>query len=665
MKRGTAFGRGLFYGSAVLFLLGVLVLLIGLNMRRGLNHDEDQFIASGQLIATTGALPYLDFPYFHVPGLSLIYAVLFRFSPHLLLSARLFSVFCAWAMLILITGITLVELRNQTRWVRLEAATALVLLLIASPIFRYTSGRAWNHDLPMLLALLAFWIFYLATRPSNLFFCGLLLGLATATRLSFAFAALAFVLALLRWPQQSWTQRWHKLRWLIGGGVVGATPALLFFAWSPADFLFGNLTYIGLNTDYYRTLADPPASMTLLGKVAFLGEFFRAEPANGLVILCLGIGIVWWWRTRRTPIPFAGLPTLTLVALAMFGSSLVATPLQAQYFYPLWPLMILALALLLGEASRRPSGQLAWCPLRRATLALVAVSLVAVGVSVPAYWAGMEIVFSPDEWYPTKLHARGEWVKRLINQGDVLTVAPIIPLEGRLSIYPELATGPFAWRIAPLLSAEARDEHELFTPAELLDRLADQPPRALLVGLDNDDAAVEKVLITWAQGHGYLSLPMPDEGVLWVSPLAVWDNKIRLGAHTLPQQPVAPGEPIDVVFYLQNIQPIAQNLNILVRLLDSDDQEVWRAEGWPWGAATANWQPGEIWPDGHQMTLPADSASGCYRVEIGFYDPATFAPLGNATIVGAIWLHNPARPITMTTNGGADRDCPYLIPASM
>jgi hypothetical protein len=28
--------------------------------------------------------------------------------------------------------------------------------LLATPVFFYTSGRAWNHDLPMLLLLLAF-----------------------------------------------------------------------------------------------------------------------------------------------------------------------------------------------------------------------------------------------------------------------------------------------------------------------------------------------------------------------------------------------------------------------------------------------------------------------------------------------------------------------------
>ncbi len=647
----------LYWGSA-LFLLVILLLLVGLNMRRGLNHDEEQFIASGQLIATLGTLPYLDFPYFHVPGLSLIYAAIFRFSPYLLLSARLFSVLCAWLMIGLLFGITLVELRSQAIWVRASAAIGLTLLLIASPIFIYTSGRAWNHDLPMLLTVGALWLFFRSSRPSALLLCGLLLGLATATRLSFAFATLAVALALLFQPHPTWQHRLRALGPLALGGLLGALPALIFLFWAPQAFLFGNLTYIGLNTEYYRTLAKPPASMTLLGKIDFMGKIVRDEPVNAFALLCLATGIGLFWRARSRPVDAVALPTLALVVGAMFASALVATPLQAQYFYPLWPLAILGLALLLGVASH-------WTRLPQVALALLGVGVLAGLLSVPPYRAGLEIVFSPHEWYPTKLHARGEWVKTLIKQGDVLTIAPIIPLEGRLSIYPALATGPFAWRVASLLPADARRRHQLFTPTELLEQLATAPPRALLVGMDNQDALVEETLVTWAQGHGYMALPLPDEGVLWVSPLVTWDDAIRLGAHTLPTGAVHAGASINVVFYLQNIRPIPQNLNILVRILAPDDQEVWRAEGWPWGAATSDWQPGEIWPDGHQITLPADMFPGCYRVELGFYDPATFAPLGNAPIVGSLWVTSPDADLNRDKNSDKDGACPYPLPVSI
>jgi hypothetical protein len=70
VKRASRAWPWLAAGAAL--LVGALLLLWGLNMRRGLNHDEHQFVASGALLARNGLLPYRDFVYFHVPLLSLV-----------------------------------------------------------------------------------------------------------------------------------------------------------------------------------------------------------------------------------------------------------------------------------------------------------------------------------------------------------------------------------------------------------------------------------------------------------------------------------------------------------------------------------------------------------------------------------------------------------------
>lgn len=646
----------LLWTFSTLFLLLTLLLLVGVNMRRGMNHDEYQFIASGQLIATTNLLFYRDFPYFHVPGLSLIYAALFQLTPRLLLAARLFSVLCGWLLIVVLWLMTLATLQKEQLWLRLTAASGMSLLLLGTPLFIYTSGRAWNHDLPMLLTVLAIWIFDRAWRwdenppgvetarlPAKtglsrlggpglpLVVCGLLLGLATATRLSFAFALLAFVAALFLLPNQRWESRWAALRNLLVGGLIGLAPAILFLLWSPQAFLFGNLTYIELNTAYYHSLAAPPPSMTFVGKLAFLGELLYRQPANGVAIVCLVVLLVWY--TARNIANWARLHLGGLVVLAMLLSGLVATPAQPQYFYPVWPLALLVILPLLKMATRWN-----W----PAIMLLLIAGGIAAFLSRSPYQAGLEIVFSPREWYPNKLHARGQWVRTLVNADErqanaVLTVAPVIPLEGGVAIYPELATGPFAWRVAPLLSVAERQRYHLFTPDELKAQISATPPRALLVGLENDDAELEQGLVAWAESRGYVPLALPDEGTLWVAPLAEWGGAIRLGAHTLPPT-MKPGESAAVVFYLQNIRPLANNLNLLVRLVGPDEQEYWRAEGWPWGAATSNWRPGEVWPDGHELALPLQAPAGCYRVDMSFYVPETLASLGDAVAVGHLWV---------------------------
>ena len=50
-------------------------------------------------------------------------------------------------------------------------------------------------------------------------------------------------------------------------------------------------------------------------------------------------------------------------------------------------------------------------------------------------------------WYPVLYHNAGVEIAGLLGpQSHVLTLAPTLPLEGGLQIYPELATGPFALR---------------------------------------------------------------------------------------------------------------------------------------------------------------------------------------------------------------------------
>src|SRR5690606_31912612 len=124
-------------------------------------------------------------------------------------------------------------------------------------------------------------------------------------------------------------------------------------------------------------------------------------------------------------------------------------------------------------------------------------------------------------------------------------------------------------------------------------------------------------------------------------------SAIRLVTFQLPAATIQPGETVRAIFYLVNLAPIDTNLNVLVRVVGPGDVEIARAEGWPWGAATSGWQQGVVWPDGHDLTIPRDTPPGYYRVELGFYDPATQellpavqtatgAPLGDLVTVDAL-----------------------------
>ena len=286
------------WGIVALVLVLLLVLVWGLNMRRGLNHDEHQFVASGALIAREGLLPYRDFPYFHVPTLSFLYALLFQATDYLLLTARSFSILCSWLTLVLIFAAALAWLPPLPAWWRVGIGAATAVLLMTTPSFLHASGRAWNHDFPILLTLLAAvgqvgWLKRTHGPMGPLWrllwwplAAGVLVGLAASARLTFAVAGAAFVLSVFLVLPWRTRQAWFAVGLFCAGGILGALPALYMLGVAPAQFIFGNLGYAQLNTAYYQQAAggEPGAAMTLGGKLGQHGRVYRhaaGQPAAG------------------------------------------------------------------------------------------------------------------------------------------------------------------------------------------------------------------------------------------------------------------------------------------------------------------------------------------------------------------------------------------------
>lgn len=611
---------------------GVLLLLFGLNMRRGLNHDEQQFVASGVLLARYGLRPYADFAYFHVPAQTLLYGLLFRLFDQFLLTARVTSVLAGWLSLALILLLAVAYAPFRKAWSRLGFGAALLLLLLATPLFVHTSGRAWNHDLPLLLTLLGFVaaLQALAMEPARratgfwLVAAGACLGLAAATRLSYAFLAPAFVAAL--WLRPGWPARRKGTAtlWLALGGLVGMLPVWVLWLEAPQEFWFGNVVYnLRLNPLYYNAVGDGSA-MTLAAKLGYLVELTLARPANLLLpgLFALAVVPVLARISRRNA------PGLVLVLLCLpfaLAGALSATPSQPQYYFVLYP--FLALGVIFAAALRR-------APARLLGGAAGVAAALAVVASVVPYAEGAEVVFQPARWYPVKAHARGQLIRTLVGRGQVLTMAPIHALEGGVPIYPEFVTGPLAWRVAPFLTPKERARFRLTSEADFASLVALAPPRGILVGFESSDRDFEATLLDYARDQGYVPVALPDEGELWLRPLAAWNGAIRLGAHTLPRQAVAPGSTLDVTFYEQKFGPIARNLNVLVRVVGADGAEIARSEGWPFGSATANWPDGAVWPDGHRLALADGAPPGFYRVEMSFYDPSTLETFGEPATVG-------------------------------
>ena len=125
---------------------------------------------------------------------------------------------------------------------------------------------------------------------------------------------------------------------------------------------------------------------------------------------------------------------------------------------------------------------------------------------------------------------------------------------------------------------------------------------------------------------------------------------MQLGAVHLPQTALLPGEETVVTLYLQALTSMTQDFNLLVRLVGAAGEELWRADGWPYGAPTSAWVVGDVRPDGYTIALPADTAPGLYKLEASLYDPATLDPVGAPVTAGVLRVGEPlpAGPVQAT-----------------
>lgn len=471
-------------------------------------------MASGALLARMGLLPYLDYPYFHLPNLVFVYAAIFSTNDFLLLSARSFNIFCAWLLVLLVFAMTASAFRalGEKRW---AIATGFALCLALQPLFRFTVGRAWNHDLPMLLSVAALAILLRAMQAERarkwLVASGALLGLAVGTRLTFLPLVLPFLALTWMFSATSAARSRNPLLFF-AGFVVALLPTLALFAAGPDAFIFNTITCNGsINLRYQETrkalsetllnkLLDPikllKSPATLLLVVGFIVFAYRYPFRNG-------------WRAALSSIETAAF--LLIIPVLLFASSLPAQPYR-QYYYAPVPFLLLGVAYGMARVwnAERDYGKI-----RRLLAIVIPISFLQVLPELP----GSNLLAGWERWPVFEMHRTGLDLRAKAGPGPILILAPIYPLEGGATIYPQFCTGPFAWRIAPFVEPEVRARHGL-VGADDLDTALVPRPAAIVTNYDN--AALGKPLKKYAQRLGYTRLTLSDgEGVLWLpQPLA-------------------------------------------------------------------------------------------------------------------------------------------------
>ncbi len=505
-----------------LAVVGLFLVVFNLSfsraIRAGANHDEHQFVASAGLWVEHGLLPYRDYAYFHFPNLIFVYGLIFRLTEYKLLAARLLSALSITAIAGLLYLFSLDSFKKLSssagHWVGAGAA----LLFVSNPLVAAMGSFAWNHNLSLFLAVLAFMLHWKGARRESpvrwIIASGFCLGLAIGTRLSFASALVPFVSVLYLYSGTRSVRAFLKRLGLFGAGVLTSlTPVLLLFAMAPQQFIFGNFTYARLNTFYREEVGffGPPNPMTGMEKLVYFWEHVLTQPGHLLTfvaLLFLGVTplLVELWQSRgRT---FQPVFLLMLAPLVAWGA-LLPTPAWYQYYAAPLPFAILAvvygLALLVH---RHPPGK-AWL------LALFLQLVVIANLYQLGDYRRISFLLHTEAWRPLIMHDLGLRVAELSEGAAVLTLAPIYPLEGGAGIYPAFATGPFAWRTAPMVASDRRATLGLVSEQELERFLLDNPPGAILVGFEDE---LELPFNDYALQHDYRWMELDINTGLWLPP---------------------------------------------------------------------------------------------------------------------------------------------------
>ena len=132
--------------------------------------------------------------------------------------------------------------------------------------------------------------------------------------------------------------------------------------------------------------------------------------------------------------------------------------------------------------------------------ALVAATIVVLAMVAPRLVQHLGTVIHPERWTVMRVHADGvAMAERLAAagvSGKVATLSPVYPLEGGLAVYPELATGPFAYRTADITPPDIAAFYRMTSPTRVAALFDADPPAALLLGFD---AALEEPMLAYAK----------------------------------------------------------------------------------------------------------------------------------------------------------------------
>ena len=554
---------------------------------------------------------------------------------------------------------------------RRALAAAAASLVAFNPQFIFLSAAVNNDNLVVTLAALTIWlVMWLLARGEppkarHFLLLGLLSGLAATSKLSgLAVAGLAG-LSILIW---AWRTRSLKnfVVWSLLVGVIAIPTGGWWYLRN--TIFYHDPLFLKAMFDILPRRAQPPTVQELLARTpgiwrSFWAVFgwFNVVVADWLyafytllaLVGFLGLVVVWpvrLWRTRkgREKGPLMPASPAQFGVLAVWIGVIVLALLQwAQMRYPQGRLLFPALG---AFAILTVFGLSNWLPKRwhgPAAAAfsgiLLALALIAPRWIVAAYAPPPALTAQPqvelNEMLGEHITLVGYSLDRTqARPGDTLNLTLFwrtdAPLDRDYSVFVHLVddldiiqaqhdTYPGAgalptsdWPPGQIIA----DAHQIHIPETA------PAPGVYRIRVGMYDFATGQRLP--AGERDFITLgeidvqPLTEDGI--PNPIHVnFGDQMELVGFQFDRRSLQPGETLTIDLWWRALTTPEKDYVVFTHLVFPPDA-VWAGhDSAPQAGAspTSSWQPGQLIPDQHQLTLPEDAPPGVYFVEIGVYDP--------------------------------------------
>lgn len=494
---------------STLLLTALLMLLPVLALVAPVNHDESQYLAAARL-AGQGLAPFADFLSLQTPYQIYVFAPLIALFPaHGFIALRLLTGLIGVAMLLLVVrGQRLAGVAApRARW------TALAMGLAYPFLFSVTLVR--NDALPALMLAAALVLALGAgSRPGfgRAMLCGLLLGFAIGTKVSYGLPALGFGLWLLvdGW-RRGGVNGLSPAAGCLLGGVLALAPLVAIRVGARTAFDFGVLTFGVEGPAYWYNLNGFGHRLTWISKIGdFLGGL-----SVGAALPALLVVVATRWR-QRNDTPAAGM--LDAMIVAGIVAALIPTPTWRQYLLPLLPPLFIRLGMIWQARGERKLPKLA---------TMIFAPFVLAGLVPVAIWAVRSMTDQREN--PFDVTREAQWVGQRMRahglSGPVATLSPQLVVDAGVTLDPLFASGPFAYRSAPILPRDQWMHAGITGEAGLPGLFTLHPPSAIITGYESGDTmdriGAERGLVAWAKLRCYAPWHSPHgQATLWLVPRA-------------------------------------------------------------------------------------------------------------------------------------------------